>query len=69
VEVEEMRVTVDPDKCQGTGYCEMISSTVFELGPDGIAKVLESSVDESQRELMIEAQSTCPTQAITVDAD
>lgn len=64
-----MRVKVDRDKCQGAGYCEIISSTVFEVGADGIANVLQSSVDESQRELMIEAQNTCPTQAITVDPD
>jgi ferredoxin len=64
-----MRVKVDPGKCQGTGYCTMVSPAVFELGDDGLATVLQSEVDDSQRELMIEAQNTCPTQAITVDAD
>jgi ferredoxin len=64
-----MKLKVDADRCEGTGYCEMISSTVFELGDDGIARVRESHVDESERELMIEAQNTCPTQAITVESD
>jgi ferredoxin len=31
--------------------------------------VLQSEVDESQRELMLEAQNTCPTQAITVESE
>jgi ferredoxin len=63
-----MRVKVDADKCQGTGYCTMVSPEVFELGEDGLATVLQSEVDESQRELMLEAQNTCPTQAITVES-
>jgi ferredoxin len=62
-----MRVKVDGEKCQGTGYCTMVSPEVFELGEDGLATVLPSEVDESQRELMLEAQNTCPTQAITVE--
>jgi ferredoxin len=64
-----MRVKVDSDKCQGTGYCTMVSPEVFELGDDGLATVLQSEVDESQRELMLEAQNTCPTQAITVESE
>jgi ferredoxin len=64
-----MLVKVDSDKCQGTGYCAMISPTVFELGDDGLATVLQSEVDESERELMLEAQNTCPTQAITVEPE
>ena len=62
-----MRVKVDSGKCQGTGYCTMVSPEVFELGDDGLATVLESDVDESRRELMLEAVNTCPTQAITVE--
>jgi ferredoxin len=64
-----MLVKVDSDKCQGTGYCTMVSPEVFELGDDGLATVLQSAVDESQRELMLEAQNTCPTQAITVESE
>jgi ferredoxin len=47
----------------------MVSPQVFELGDDGLAAVLQSEVDESQRELMLEAQSTCPTQAIAVEPE
>ena len=35
-----MKVFVDPDICMGCGVCETIAPLVFELGEDGIAKVL-----------------------------
>lgn len=62
-----MRVRVDRTRCQGTGYCAMITAAVFELTPDGVAQVLQAEVDDSQRGLVIEARDTCPTQAITLD--
>ena len=64
-----MRVSVDRAKCQGTGYCAMITSAVFEIGSDGLANVLQADVDESQRGLVVEARDTCPTQAIAVELD
>ena len=64
-----MRVSVDRAKCQGTGYCTMITSEVFELDTQGIAYVREGAIDESQHELIVEAGDTCPTQAISVELD
>jgi len=61
-----MRVTVDPDQCQGHARCREICPEVFSLDEAGHATV---SVDEIPPALEAEATkaaASCPERAITV---
>lgn len=62
-----MRVTVDPEKCIGSGNCENAASSVFRLGVEGLVEVLDSNPDASLGRRVRGAAKGCPTGAITVD--
>ena len=38
-----MRVVLEVDKCIGSGSCEMNAPEVFEVGEDGLAKLLNAA--------------------------
>ena len=38
-----MRITLEVDKCIGSGSCEMLAPEVFEVGEDGLAELLDAS--------------------------
>lgn len=62
------RITVDEDRCIGSGVCEMLADTVVEVDEDsGMAQVLgDGLVDDAKAAELVER---CPTQAIAaVDA-
>ena len=63
-------VTVDPAKCQGTGYCVRIAPAAFKLEGAGPARFEADPAHEVSAEALIEAliaaEDTCPTRAITV---
>jgi ferredoxin len=61
-------VSVDHDKCQGTGYCELVDATIFRV-IDGKANVSISPIDlhrSGTAELVREAETLCPAGAIVV---
>jgi len=60
-----MKPRVDETACIGCGLCESMCSAVFQLGDDGIARVLgaDGDVEANCRE----AIDACPTGAIVVD--
>ncbi|HOI55871.1 MAG TPA: ferredoxin [Phycisphaerae bacterium] len=55
------------DKCSGTGLCADICPEVFELGPDGKARVRVDTVLEGAEDSCREARQECPFQAIEVE--
>lgn len=61
-----MRVTIDPDRCNGNAVCVSVAPEVFDIGDDGKAYVLVDSVASEDRDLMNQAVSMCPTQAIAL---
>ncbi|MCD4524278.1 ferredoxin [Nocardioides sp. cx-173] len=64
-----MKVTVDPDKCQGHTLCFMQAPDLFLLDDlDGHASVVTGEVPEGREEQAHEAISSCPEQAIAVVA-
>jgi ferredoxin len=66
-----MRITVDADLCTGSGMCALIAPKVFEL-PQGETLAIVTAEHTSDPELVRlaqEAQSACPTGAITVAPD
>jgi ferredoxin len=61
-----MRITVDPDRCVGSAYCQRIAPASFDLGDDGIAVVLDADVAGRDAAAVREAESACPAMAISV---
>ena len=62
-----MKITVDPDKCVGSAYCQRIAPATFDLGDDGIAVVLDADVTGPQAAAAREAEADCPSMAISVE--
>jgi ferredoxin len=61
-----VKVTVDPVRCGGTGYCVRLLPQVFRLGDQGPAEVWRApGPDLAER--VREAETLCPTNAIRVE--
>jgi ferredoxin len=60
----EPRVTVDPERCVGSGTCEFWAPEVFEVGDDGVAVVVGDTVVHAHE--VAQAVDGCPTEAISV---
>ena len=59
-----MGVQVDQDRCIGSGVCEHVAPTVFELDDDGVLQVLQVEPDDlSAAE---EAVRSCPSGALSL---
>lgn len=59
-------VTVDPAKCQATGYCMKIAPAAFKLDGTGPARFEPDRPGDVDKDALIEAEDTCPTRAIKV---
>jgi ferredoxin len=65
-----VKVWVDPQRCQGHGLCNMIAPDSFALDDfDGHSTAVNEIVPADQEELVAEAVSSCPEQAITMTDD
>jgi ferredoxin len=60
-----MKIIIDKNKCIGCFKCKKVCYSVFEVGPDGKAKV-RYGVSNGDIEDAISAQINCPTGAITI---
>jgi ferredoxin len=68
VTAQGLRIEVDRELCFGFGDCVDTAPTVFALGEDGIATVIDA--DGAGLTLITEAAQNCPVDAITItDAD
>ena len=61
-----MKLTVDKSKCAGIGLCELTAPTVFEVGEDGQAHVLEEHPDGANLASAREAVANCPAGALSL---
>jgi ferredoxin len=62
-----MKVSVDPELCQCTGFCVRIAPAIFSLPPDAqIAHVILDQPGPEYAESAREAEDACPTNAIRV---
>ncbi|WP_419840982.1 ferredoxin [Candidatus Poriferisodalis sp.] len=62
-----MKITIDVDKCIGSGSCEMIAPGVFEVGDDGLVNLLDDRPGAEHHGAVRTAAASCPTQVIAVD--
>ena len=61
-----MKVSVDPDLCQGHARCWQICPDVFDLDDEGHASVEVADVPADLVEKVHDAVRNCPERAITV---
>jgi ferredoxin len=61
-----MKVTVDPDRCQGHARCWDICPEVFDLDEQGHGQVLLPQVPAEFEAKAADAAANCPERAITV---
>jgi len=62
-----MKVRVDRNRCAGIGLCEMTAPSVFEVGADGQAHVLQEEPSAEEMSVVEEAVGNCPTEALTIE--
>jgi ferredoxin len=63
----DVKVHVDPERCQGHTLCAMIAPDVFTLDDvDGHSTALDGEVPDDQQAKATEAIRSCPEQAISV---
>ena len=61
-----MKITVDPDKCIGSGSCEMLAPDVFEVSDEGLCQILVADAGAEAASGVRQAVKSCPTRAISV---
>jgi ferredoxin len=59
-----VRVEVDEELCIGAANCELAAPGAFEVGADGIARVLDPEAVEADQ--LRQAETSCPSGAIRV---
>jgi ferredoxin len=62
-----MRVIHDPDQCANLGMCESVEPGVFEIGDDGVLRVLMPEPPEELRASVEAACLSCPTGALRLE--
>ncbi|RAY12663.1 ferredoxin [Actinomadura craniellae] len=62
-----MKVTVDPDRCQGHARCWEICPEVFSLDEEGHGLVLVAEVPAGLEAKVASAVANCPERAITAN--
>ncbi|MCU7820533.1 ferredoxin [Kitasatospora sp. DSM 101779] len=62
-----MQVTVDQDRCCGSGQCVLTAPAVFDQSDeDGLVRLLRPGPAEEERAAVRLAAALCPGSAITV---
>ena len=60
------RVHVDLERCLGSGSCEMLAPDLFEVGDEGVVRVLRPLDGDDDLAPARDAVSACPTRALSL---
>ena len=64
----QLKVTVDRDRCVGSGQCALNLPEVFDQGDaDGIVILLTDRPEASLSDRVLEAELLCPAMAIKIE--
>lgn len=61
-----MKAKVNKEICIGCGACQAMVPDVFELGDDGLATCKSESINDENKDEVMDASESCPTGAIEV---
>ncbi len=59
-----MRVIVDPDLCEATGFCESLAPDVFQIGDSDVVHIADGPVPEHLEIDVRAAVEQCPKAAL-----
>jgi ferredoxin len=59
-----VRVSVDWGLCESNALCEGVAPEVFSVGDDDVLVVHDDAVDATERDLLENAVTMCPKQAL-----
>ena len=62
-----LEITIDAEKCMGSGNCSFWAPGAFDLNDEGVAELIDAGAVPEEKILL--AAQGCPTQAITVTRD
>ena len=62
-----MKIVVDRSRCSSIGLCEATAPDIFEIGPDGVLRILVEDVSAERRTDLEQACENCPTQALSIE--
>lgn len=64
-----MKISIDKDKCDGCGLCEVICPENFEMDKGGYFAVVKNQPDDGldEQRNCLGAADSCPVEAITVE--
>ena len=62
-----LEISIDRERCMGSGNCSFWAPNVFDLDDDGIAIVVDPAGDPEDK--IVLAGQGCPTQAISISRD
>ncbi len=62
-----MKVVVNQARCEGHAMCEALAPEVFELGEDGVARVLVQPIPEGLFEQARSGVRACPVAALDLE--
>lgn len=63
------RIEMDKSRCQGTGVCEAIAPSHFEVLDDGAMQIIRADVDPEHLDLIGDAVDSCPTLALRLSGE
>lgn len=61
-----MKIILDRSRCTGIGICESIAEDYFEVGDDGVLRMLAVDVPPEDEERLRDAIQSCPARALAV---